>query len=70
MDKNSNRYSTFCTKDGDQVWPTDLWISFQKHLVTAEVIMQLIGQQYEMDFLTNIVGFGKLWPARRLIKST
>ena len=41
----------------------DTWIRFQKHLVTAEVVMRTIAAEKQWTFLSNIYGD---WPARRL----
>lgn len=44
-------------------FPLAAWIQFQKHLVTAEVVMRSIASKQRLRFLSNIYGD---WPARRL----
>ncbi|MEW5978119.1 MAG: hypothetical protein AB1898_20175 [Acidobacteriota bacterium] len=40
-----------------------VWIQFQKHLVTTEVVMRSMASRGKLRFLSNIHGD---WPARRL----
>ena len=47
----------------------ETWIDFQRHLVTADIVIQELAKAYQMKFLTNqpFHGGGE-WPTRSLQK--